>query len=81
MWWRRCSKRQVIYGIEPSGDLKILPGVEGEGKRLFAGYDGSDNFLGVVFEASGMPLAASSPASAEATDNSRTSNPRMLMSS
>ena len=45
-------KKQVIYGIEASGDLKVLPGVEAQGKRLFAGYDGSGNFLGVVFEAS-----------------------------
>lgn len=45
-------EKQVIYGVEPSGDLKILPGVEGEGKRLFAGYDSSGKFLGVVIEAS-----------------------------
>jgi electron transport complex protein RnfG len=45
-------KKQVIYGIQPSGDLKVLAGVEGEGKRFFAGYDGSGNFLGVAIEAS-----------------------------
>ncbi len=46
-------QKQIIYGVEPSGDLKILPGVEGENvKRLFAGYDGSGKFLGVVIEAS-----------------------------
>jgi electron transport complex protein RnfG len=46
-------KKQVIYGVEPSGDLKILPGVEGENvKRFFAGYDESGKFLGVVVEAS-----------------------------
>jgi electron transport complex protein RnfG len=46
-------KKQVIYGVEPSGDLKILPGVEGENvKRLFAGYDDSGKFLGVVIETS-----------------------------
>jgi len=46
-------KKQVIYGVEPSGDLKILPGVEGENvKRMFAGYDGSGKFIGVVIEAS-----------------------------
>jgi electron transport complex protein RnfG len=46
-------EKQVIYGVEPSGDLKILPGVEGENvKRLFAGYDGSGKLLGVVIEAS-----------------------------
>jgi electron transport complex protein RnfG len=46
-------QKQVIYGVEPSGDLKILPGVEGENvKRMFAGYDSSGKFLGVVIEAS-----------------------------
>ena len=46
-------EKQVIYGVEDSGELKILPGVEGENvKRLFAGYDGSGKFLGVVIEAS-----------------------------
>jgi electron transport complex protein RnfG len=46
-------QKQVIYGVEPSGDLKILPAVEGENvKRLFAGYDGSGKFLGVVIETS-----------------------------
>jgi electron transport complex protein RnfG len=46
-------QRQVIYGVEDSGELKILPGVEGENvKRFFAGYDGSGRFLGVVVEAS-----------------------------
>jgi Na+-translocating ferredoxin:NAD+ oxidoreductase subunit G len=46
-------KKQVIYGIEPSGELKILPGVEGENvKRMFAGYDDSGKFLGLVIEAS-----------------------------
>ena len=46
-------EKQVIYGIEDSGELKILPGVEGENvKRLFAGYDGSGKFLGLVIETS-----------------------------
>ena len=46
-------EKQVIYGVEDSGDLKILPSVEGENvKRFFAGYDGSGKFLGVVIEAS-----------------------------
>lgn len=46
-------QKQVIYGVGDSGDLKILPGVEGENvKRFFAGYDGSGKFLGVVVEAS-----------------------------
>jgi Na+-translocating ferredoxin:NAD+ oxidoreductase subunit G len=46
-------EKQIIYGVEDSGELKILPRVEGENvKRLFAGYDGSGKFLGVVVEAS-----------------------------
>lgn len=46
-------QKQVIYGVEDSGELKILPGVEGENvKRLFAGYDGSGKLLGLVIEAS-----------------------------
>src|SRR5579863_4173405 len=46
-------QKQIIYGVEDSGELKILPGVEGENvKRIFAGYDGSGKFLGVVIEAS-----------------------------
>jgi hypothetical protein len=45
--------KQIIYGVEPSGDLKILQGVEGENvRRFFAGHDGSGKFLGVVIEAS-----------------------------
>lgn len=45
-------QKQIIYGIEPSGDLTILAGVQGEGPRLFAGYDGGGRFLGVVIETS-----------------------------
>ena len=46
-------QKQIIYGVEDSGELKILPGVEGENvKRFFAGYDGSGKFLGVAIEAS-----------------------------
>jgi Na+-translocating ferredoxin:NAD+ oxidoreductase subunit G len=45
-------QKQINYGIEPSGDLKILPGLEGEGHRLFAGYDASGNLLGIVIETS-----------------------------
>jgi H+/Na+-translocating ferredoxin:NAD+ oxidoreductase subunit G len=44
--------KQVIYGIQPSGDLTILPNVEGSGPKLFAGYDASGHLLGVVVEAS-----------------------------
>jgi Na+-translocating ferredoxin:NAD+ oxidoreductase subunit G len=45
-------QKQINYGIEPSGELKILPGLEGEGHRFFAGYDAAGNFLGLVIETS-----------------------------
>lgn len=45
-------QKQIIYGIQPSGDLTILPGVQGDGPRLFAGYDSSGRFLGLVIETS-----------------------------
>jgi electron transport complex protein RnfG len=45
-------QKQITYGIEPSGNLKILPGLEGEGHRFFAGYDASGNLLGIVIETS-----------------------------
>jgi electron transport complex protein RnfG len=45
-------RKQIVYGIEPSGDLKIVAGVGAEGPRLFAGYDAEGRFLGVVIEAS-----------------------------
>ena len=45
-------QKQIIYGIEPSGDLTILPGVQGDAPRLFAGYDANGRLLGVVIEAS-----------------------------
>jgi electron transport complex protein RnfG len=45
-------QKQVIYGIQASGDLTILPGVESEGPRLFAGYDASGALLGIVIETS-----------------------------
>lgn len=44
--------KQITYSVEPSGELKILPGLEGEGHRFFAGFDASGNFLGLVLEAS-----------------------------
>lgn len=44
-------EKQIIYGIQPSGDLKILANAEAPGPRLFAGYDASGKFLGVVIEA------------------------------
>ena len=45
-------EKQIIYGIDPSGDLKILPNAESAGPRFFAGYDASGKFLDVVIEAS-----------------------------
>jgi electron transport complex protein RnfG len=45
-------QKQIVYSIEPSGDLTISSGLQGEGPRLFAGYDGGGRFLGVVIEAS-----------------------------
>lgn len=50
-------QKQIIYGIEPSGELKILPGLEAGGPRLFAGYDGAGKFLGVVIESSARGYA------------------------
>lgn len=50
-------ERQVIYGIQPPGDLKILASAEEAGPRLFAGYDASGKFLGVVIEASELGYA------------------------
>jgi electron transport complex protein RnfG len=45
-------QKQIVYGIQPSGDLTILSSVQGEGPRLFAGYDASGRFLGVAIETS-----------------------------
>jgi electron transport complex protein RnfG len=45
-------QKQIIYGIQPGGELAILPGLEAAGPRFFAGYDGSGRLLGVVIEAS-----------------------------
>ncbi|MEZ5401001.1 MAG: FMN-binding protein [Bryobacteraceae bacterium] len=44
--------RQVTYGVDASGELKILTGADSLGPRFFAGYDGSGELLGVVIEAS-----------------------------
>ncbi|HVP00330.1 MAG TPA: FMN-binding protein [Bryobacteraceae bacterium] len=44
-------QKQIIYQVEPSGDLTIASGLQGEGRRLFAGYDAGGRFLGVVIEA------------------------------
>jgi electron transport complex protein RnfG len=45
-------QKQIVYSIEPSGELKIVAGIEAEGPRLFAGYNGAGRFLGVVIETS-----------------------------
>jgi electron transport complex protein RnfG len=46
-------QKTIVYGVEDSGNLKILPSVEGENvKRFFAGYDASGKFVGIVIEAS-----------------------------
>jgi len=49
--------KQVVYRIEPSGELTLLQGLEGEGQRMFAGFDASGKFLGVVLEANGRGYA------------------------
>jgi Na+-translocating ferredoxin:NAD+ oxidoreductase subunit G len=43
-------QKQVIYGVEASGELVIRDGVEAPGKRFFAGYDAGGKLLGVVIE-------------------------------
>ena len=45
-------RKQIIYGIQPSGVLAILPVLEEVNPRLFAGYYGWGNFLGILIEAS-----------------------------
>jgi electron transport complex protein RnfG len=45
-------QKQVIYGVQPGGEITILPGLEAAGPRFFAGYDASGRLIGVVIEAS-----------------------------
>lgn len=45
-------QKQVTYQIESSGDLTVASGLQGEGRRLFAGYDAGGRLMGVVMEAS-----------------------------
>jgi electron transport complex protein RnfG len=45
-------QKQIIYGVQPSGDLTILDGVQAAGPRFFAGYDHAGRLLGVVIESS-----------------------------
>jgi len=51
------AQKQIIYGVEPSGELKILPGLDTPGQRLFAGYDASGKLLGIVIESSARGYA------------------------
>lgn len=44
--------RQVTYGADAGGALRILSGSEASGPRLFAGYDANGKLLGIVLEAS-----------------------------
>jgi electron transport complex protein RnfG len=50
-------QKQIIYGVQPSGELKILPDLEPAGQRLFAGYDGSGKLIGIVIESSARGYA------------------------
>jgi electron transport complex protein RnfG len=50
-------QKQIIYEVEPSGELTILYSLDGTGQRLFAGYDGSGRLLGLVIEASARGYA------------------------
>jgi len=50
-------QKQIIYGVQPSGELKILPDLESAGQRLFAGYDGSGKLIGIVIESSARGYA------------------------
>ena len=51
------AQKEINYGIEPSGEQKILPDLQAAGQRLFAGYDGSGKLLGVVIESSARGYA------------------------
>ena len=45
-------QKQIIYNIQPSGNLEIAQGIQGDAPRLFAGYDAGGRLLGVVVETS-----------------------------
>lgn len=51
------SVTQIIYAMDPSGELAIVKDVEGAGVRLYAGYDASKVLTGVVIEAAGQGYA------------------------
>ena len=44
------AKKQITYGVDPSGNLTIVAGVDTAGPKFFAGYDGSGKLIGVVLE-------------------------------
>jgi len=44
--------KQILYVVQPTGELAIASSSETKGPRFFAGYDTSGKFLGVVIEAS-----------------------------
>jgi electron transport complex protein RnfG len=44
-------QKQVIYDVEPSGEIKVAEGLQGDAKKIFAGYDDSGRFTGLVMEA------------------------------
>lgn len=45
--------RQVIYALQPSGEIAPVPDVSGKEQRLYAVYDASDQLLGIAVEAEG----------------------------
>jgi len=51
------ADRQVIYAVEPTGELTEASGSEGPLPKLYAGYDGAGHLVGVVCEASGRGYA------------------------
>lgn len=45
------AKKQVIFGVQPSGALEILPNLDSPLPKLFAGYDAQGQLVGIVIEA------------------------------
>jgi electron transport complex protein RnfG len=46
------AEKQVVFGIQPSGELEVLEGLDSPLPKLFAGYDGQGNLIGVAMEGS-----------------------------
>ncbi|MBL8177624.1 MAG: FMN-binding protein [Bryobacterales bacterium] len=44
------ANKQITYGVDGSGNLTVLQGVDAPGPKLFAGYDASGKLIGVVLE-------------------------------